>query len=181
MKLEAILAAFAAVALAVFGAEWLVGRYGVQRPLIRAASEVEGVRRVTLVEEGSRVDLVVTMGPSRDFHSSYRKLSDLLSRAYGRSAGRVVVRDNRTERLSKALYELNFALQEGLATGRFGEMRAAVETQARALQLPLPYLWVEDSRIYLGLRDKGAVLYEVIERTPAVPGERGGEGGGMVG
>ncbi|MDI6871329.1 MAG: hypothetical protein QME79_08235 [Bacillota bacterium] len=181
LRLEIILAVFAALAAAVFGADWLVSRYQVERPLVGAASSVDGVRRAELVRESGRVDLVVTMGPARDFRASYQQLSDLLARAYGRNGGRVVVRDNRTARLTRALYEMNFTLQEGLATGRFSAMRAAVEDQARTLGLDQPYLWVEDGRIYLGLRDGKAVLYAVLERRPAPPVDPPGEGGGPLG
>ncbi len=177
LKLEAVLAAFIAVALAVFGGQWLSDRYQVERPLRRAVRQVDGVRRAELEENGGRVDLVVTMGPARDFRTTHQRLAELLDRAYGHRAGRVVVRDNRTERLTGALYELNFALQEGLATGHFGEMRTAVESQARALRLARPYLWVEDGRIYVGLRDGQALLYAVIERSAAPAGEPAGEGG----
>jgi hypothetical protein len=167
LKLEAVLAAFLAVALTVFGGQWLSDRYQVERPLLQSARQVDGVRQAQVKEDGGRINLVVSLGPARDFKTTYQRLAELLDEAYGHRAGRVVVQDNRTAALTGALYELNFALQEGLATGRFRAMRAAVEKQARTLGLSRPYLWVEDGRIYLGLRDGPAVLYAVVERRPA--------------
>lgn len=181
LRFEVILAAFVVVAAGVFGVQWLVNRWQVEQPVLGTAARVEGVRRAELRDDGGRVDLVVTLGPTRDFHATYQRLGEVLTRGYGRNGGRVVVRDARTPRLSRALYELNFALQEGLATGRYTEMRQVVEAQARALQLPPPHLWVEEGRIYVALQDGKAILYTVVARGSAAPGEKPAEGGGTLG
>lgn len=180
LKLEVIAAAFVVVAGMVFGGQWLVDRYEVQRPLLASARGVDGVRQASVVEENGRTNLVVTMGMTRDFRRSYAELAGLLSATYGAHAGRVVVEDSRTERLERALYEVHFALQEGLSTGRFTSMRREVEAAVRRFQLPTPYLWVEDGRVYLGLHERGRVLYEVIERPAGVP-DGGTERGSLIG
>ncbi|HHW13540.1 MAG TPA: hypothetical protein GXX28_01230 [Firmicutes bacterium] len=181
LKVEAVVAAFAVTAALVFGLQWAVRRYQVEQPLLRAAARVEGVRRAEVSFVGGRPELVVTMGSTSDFRESYQQLEGLMRRAFGEGAGRVVVRDSRTPRLARALYEVNFAVQEGLATGRFTEMRGAVESAAERLKLPPPYLWVEDNRVYLGLRDGRAVLYAVVEHKAAQTGDAVTEGGGPVG
>ncbi|MGE5508751.1 MAG: hypothetical protein ACM3RP_09765 [Chitinophagales bacterium] len=167
LKVEVIFLAFLLTIALVFGGQWLLGRYQVERPLLASARKVDGVKDARLEPVDGRMNLVVTMGPARDFRASHDRLLELLDLAYGRDAGKVVVHDNRTAKLTGALYEMNFALQEGLATGRFTEMRAAVVKEAHADGLATPYLWVDADRIYLGLKDKNHVLYDVVERKPA--------------
>jgi hypothetical protein len=181
LKLEVVLLAFGLAAAAAFGAQAVVERYQVEGPLVRSARRVEGVRRVEMVRKAGRTDMVVTMGPTADFRGSYRQLAELREKAHGSDGGLVVVRDNRDSRLVRALYDLNFALQEGLATGRYVEMRTAVEQAAERLRLTRPYLWVEEGRIYVELRDDRSVLYAVLERGAAPGGDRVKEGGGSVG
>lgn len=181
LKVEAVVAAFAVTAAVVFGLQWAVKRYQVEQPLLRAAERVEGVRRAELSFAGGRPTLVVTLGSPRDFRTTYQQLEGLVQGAFGEGAGRVMLRDNRTGRLSQALYEINFAVQEGLATGRFTEMRKAVEGEAKRLKLSRPYLWAEDDRVYLGLRDGQAALYAVVERGPQAVRNQVPAGGGPVG
>lgn len=181
LRVELIIAAFTLVAVVVFGVQWAVDRYSVQRPLLAAAARVEGVRQAVLSEENGRINLVVTLGPGADFREAYERLSSLLDKAFGKAGGRIVVKDSRTPRLAKALYEMNFALQEGLATGRYGAMRAAVESTAQRLQLSEPYLWVDDGRVYLGLREGRAALFALVERSAPHSETAPAEGAGGIG
>lgn len=176
LRVEVIGLAFLVTAALVFGGQWLVGRYQVEGPLLASARRVDGVQSARLEQAEGRMNLIVTLGRTADFRSTHQRLSELLGKAYADGAGRVVVRDSRTAKLAAALYDLNFALQEGLATGQFTQMRAEVEAQARAAGLPAPYLWVDADRVYLGLRDSNRVLYDVLERRSSGSGVVAQEG-----
>lgn len=148
----------------IFGVQSLVDRYEVKAPLIKSAERVDGVVQAQLQKGTKGTDLVVTLKAPQDFRDSYGKLQGLLGRYLGDNGGSVIIKDSRTRSLQRSYESLQFILQEGIATGRFAEMRSAFNREAQALGLPRHQVFVDSEHVYVAVEGGNGRLFDVIKR-----------------
>jgi hypothetical protein len=148
----------------IFGVQNLVDRYEVKAPLIKSAERVDGVVQAELQKGKKGTDLVVSLKAPQDFRDSYGKLQSILGRYLGNDAGSVIIKDSRTRSLQRSYESLQFILQEGIATGRFAEMRAAFNREAQALGLTRHQVFVDSDHVYVAVEGGNGRLFDVINR-----------------
>lgn len=124
--------------------------------ILRQSQQIPGVVSAKIVNNDGLKELdVITdkMTNLRQASLALQKLTDLPIRFF----------DQNNEVLNKVFSQMQFALQEGIATGDFTEMEQTVRIQAEkgGIQLELE---IDNDAIYVILNHGDAQLIEVIER-----------------
>lgn len=167
----------AAVLLVLLAGQSLYTAQRVDRPLRDAVSHVAGVESVTVDSSRATVVIDARVAPVANLMETYQQIdqaarSQLAGRPY-----RIQVGDRRTPALTDAYYALNAVLEEGIATGRFTEMVARVQSRAQELGLTDAKVYVDAERVYVQLNGRGGYLYEILPRTGENGAGRGSSGG----
>lgn len=165
----------------LFGMERLYTFTRIDQPLARFLSAREEVKSFEVRQMGGRVVVRVTLGPVANLRETYVDLEKGIAAIFGARPFAIEVVDNRTERLLRDYYELHYALQEALATGRFTEMERKVAQAAQRGGLTRAAVYVDTDYLYIQLQRGDRYLYELVPRhadgvTPAPPGDGGARG-----
>lgn len=174
LRVRVILLALAGGLAALFALAQVYRYSRVDQPLAHFLSQRRDVASFRLAEVGGEVELRVRLGRVDNLRETYLALDQGVRAILGNRPFRLVVEDERDQRLVEDYYRLHYLIQEGLATGRFTEMAAGVEARARELGLDEARVFVDVDRLFVQLRRGDRYLYEVIARRPAAPGAAGG-------
>lgn len=151
----------ALVALTVFclllAGNALYKKYWVEKNLTLQVGNIAGVVAAQIVESDGKNELDVQTRNVTDLPQICEKL-DNISRG-------VPIRfiDSRSAELTDLYREMQFALQEGIATGNFTQMAGEIKDQAKKAGAEVQ-VDVDGKRIYLVLSKGGAQLVSVLER-----------------
>lgn len=146
----------------------------VRAPLQERLTAIPGVQGVVLLtpsglRQGVPVDVRVSLAPGVDLPETYGLIQRELASGLGRNLGRVELVDQRDRVLTEALKEMQFALEEGIATGTFRLMAREVEEVARRHQVDELDLDMDRHFVYVSLQRDGAYLYHVVPRSQEGP------------
>lgn len=130
------------------------------QPLQQALQKASGVKKVSLVGDNGNT-VKVTMGKVADFETTYDKVADASS-LYLNSPTIVVV-SHPDAKLQSAVEELSFPIEQGLALGKFVDMRSQVMAEAAKLHVHAD-LYIDNHNVYLALYDGSHYLYHVFPR-----------------
>lgn len=176
IRLPVVLLAFV-VGLALLVAFQRVYNFNqVDRPLAQFFEGRGEVRGFQLHAAPDAVQVEVRLGPVKNLHEAYTALDKGTARALKGRPYRLEIKDRRDGRLVEDYYRLHFILQEGLATGRFGQMADAVSRQVKAAGLKDGRVFVDADHLYLQLFRGDRYLYEVMARPAAGQAMPGGAG-----
>lgn len=178
LRVRVIVVALVAGLVALFGLEQVYRYSQVDQPLARFFAGRPDVAGFEVREVGGEVVVQVRLGRVANLRETYLALQDGVRAILGARPFRLEIRDNRDDRLVDDYYKLHYTIQEGLATGRFTEMAAAVREKAATLGLDEARVFVDVDRLYVQLRRGDHYLYEVVPRA-ASPGGSGAVAGGV--
>ncbi|MGE5654903.1 MAG: hypothetical protein ACM3ZQ_11710 [Bacillota bacterium] len=157
----------AVVTLAVFlGGQMAIAAVTIDRPLLKLLEGRTELTGFEIDKHAQPLRITVGLKPDADLKTVYGSLDKELTTLLGRNEYVVKVTDNRDETLRTALYDMHYAIREGLTRGNFTEMSAEIEKIAAAKGIDSHALWVDDQRLYLQLRHGDSALFEIYERTP---------------
>jgi hypothetical protein len=161
-----------ALALLVGGAA-LVKNARVDRPVsmfLAANPDVLEYR----IEAGNTETLIsIELAPVANVQESYETLEAQIREIMKDRPYRIVLKDNRNQRLDAAYYELHFSLREAAATGHFVTMAEEMRSRCEDLQLTDVRVYVGEENLYLDARDGEHYLYAVMPRQDAAVLKRG--------
>ncbi|MBX6351027.1 MAG: hypothetical protein IRZ11_05905 [Clostridia bacterium] len=172
LRLPVVLVVAAAVLAVLLGGESLYTTARIDRPLRAAVMQVPGVTAVAVDASRPTVEVQVSLGRVPNLMETYQDIARAAERTLGSRPFAIELRDRRTPALTAAYYDLDAALEEGIATGRFTEMDARVAETAQELGLAGAKVYVDAERVYLSLEAGDGYLYAVLPRAPG-----GGTGG----
>ncbi|BAS27660.1 hypothetical protein [Limnochorda pilosa] len=181
MRLHVVLVVFGLALAAAFGGQYLYVHRQVEAPLASEIASLDGVEDVALeAAADGAYQVKVRLAPGVRLPDLYEAIRERVELRLGVRTV-VELEDRRTAELVSALDSMQFALQEGAATGRLEAMRQRVEELAAASGVEAR-LFVDASRIYVTLEKGDGYLYEVIGRRVANPaGADGNAGAGRGG
>lgn len=154
-----LLLALAFTLALLLGGNALLQAAGIEGPLIRELKALPGVSDVTLGEG----ELQVRLAPSADLAATYQAIASRAERY------ELVLVDDRDAALAAFYSEVQFALFEGLQTGRYVEMKEQVDALAAAQGLT-HQLSLDDRMLYLSAQHEGHSLFVALQRG-VLPGE----------
>ncbi|MBE3574659.1 MAG: hypothetical protein IMW99_04270 [Firmicutes bacterium] len=172
LRIEVVIIAFVVVLAAAFGARYLWVRLEITRPMVESFQAIAGVTHVQAIQVGQGKQLRITLGNVEDLAATYHQVLQVAAQ-YGYRPSQIQWVDKRDGRLEKVYYQMQYALWEGIATGKFTLMASRLEAQARQAKLERFRLYVDDSHVYLGLWDQGHYLYEIVPRVAASEAQGG--------
>lgn len=159
-----ILACVVLVAIGL-GVQQLVYSQRVVGPLERDFTAIAGVASATIERHGDYTDVILTLQPVDDLSRLYKEVEALREDRLASTAGRLVLKDNRTDELVDSYERLHFAVHEGAATGQFTRMAAVIDEMAAALPVDHVRVTVDERFIYVQLVAGDGYLYEIVPRT----------------
>lgn len=122
--------------------------------------------------------ITVALGDVPDLGQAYRDLDAGIERALGNRPYTLVVRDRRTPALAEVFYRVNPLVQEALATGKYANLVAQVESRALGRGADRVRVSLDGERVYVQLHAGADYLYEVLRRPDAVRPVPAASGGG---
>ncbi|MFY9140386.1 MAG: hypothetical protein WBJ83_08345 [Thermacetogeniaceae bacterium] len=152
----------------LFGGYYLYDRYFIRDGLREQISQLVTAQEINIEKQDNSSVVSIRSAEIDDFQSVYQKTAKLVYQSLGPQA-EIVFLDERTENLSMLYEECNFIIHEGIATGKFQDMRTQVLNLAdqEGVQCDLS---IDSSNIYLVLKDDQGYLYEVIPRIKQLDG-----------
>lgn len=163
-----ILVFFLALGAFLGGRYWFLEQR-VRSPLQEQLAAIPGVEEAELVAssglwQGAPVDVRIKLARGVDLPQTYGLIQRELAAGLGPNLGDVELLDQRDPVLADALREMQFALEEGIATGAFRQMAREVEEVARRFQVDDLDLNIDRHFVYLSLQRGEAYLYHVVPR-----------------
>ncbi|MDU4960227.1 MAG: hypothetical protein E6X17_06150 [Sporomusaceae bacterium] len=159
------IAALVATMLLLFAGQAIWYTFAVAKPLDTAFAELDGVQAVVRLEKDPVV-LQVTLARAANIQATYTGLEEQAKEILGKAPFELRIEDNRTPELTRLYQELQFPIQEAIATGRFGDLPGRIRQSCDAAAVT-GAVYVDARYVYLQLAKEGAELYSVIPRMNA--------------
>ncbi len=156
----------AVVTLAAFlGGQMVIAAVTVDKPLTKLLADRAELTTYEIEKNAQPIRITIGLKPDADLKSTYDLLDKELAALLGRRGYTIQVIDNRDQTLNDALYEMHFAVREGLTRGNFTEMSAVIERIVKDRAIDSHALWIDDDRLYLQLRHGDSALFEIYPRN----------------
>lgn len=158
----AVLALALALTLgALFGAQHWLFLTQTKAPLQTEIRRLHGVTAVTLNLTASSPSVTVRLGNVSNLQSTYQTISQKIhSLAPGAT---LKVQGTSDAALANAAQVLSFAIEQGIATGQFVQMRKDVLSEAAKLHITAK-VYVDSKYVYVALYDHSRSAYFVYSR-----------------
>jgi hypothetical protein len=147
-------------------AHYLIYHYKVTDPLLEQIAQLTGVNDVSLETIGNRRYIVLDLSVDANLPDIYSAASKHGAQTFGKRFAGVIIHDNRSSVLNESYYQMQFHIQQGIATGLFTQMVDGVDQLAAQAQLESYRVYVDADYIYLHLVKDGCALFELIPRSP---------------
>lgn len=165
LRIHIIIITVIIVVLIGVGAQRLLYMQKVERPLNEMFLSIDGVKSYELLENPSGRELVVTVEPVEDLQTLYQEIHMVSRRVLGENISQIRLVDRPNSRLKAALYQAHYAIQEGIATGRFTEMSETVREVMASEKISNYRLTVGYDNVYLQMIDGGYFIYSIFPRV----------------
>jgi len=162
IRLMTVICALILTLCVLFGGYYLYDRYFIRDGLREQISQLVKAEEINIEKQDNLSTVLIRSSEIEDFQNVYQKTAKLVYQSLGPQA-EIIFLDERTENLSLLYEECSFIIHEGIATGKFRDMRTQVLNLAdqEGVQCDLT---MDSFNIYLVLRDEEGYLYEVIPR-----------------
>ena len=159
-----VLTIVAAVSLALLllGQHFIFNQHNL-RGLEEKFADIPGVAATAVDSTPNGLSLTLELEKETELREAYRKILNLAAEA-GISFDAISIRDDRGPILSQTLYDIHYAIEEGIATGRFQLMADSVEDELAARGIDDYELWVDSQFVYLEMNYGPEHLYQVFPR-----------------
>ncbi len=165
IKLSVVLL-IAVATLAVFlGGQMVIAAVTVDKQLVKLLTDQSELTSFEIDKHAQPVRITIGLKPDADLKSVYDSLDKELTALLGVRGYTIAVKDNRNQVLKDALYDVHYAVREGLTRGNFTEMSVKIDEVVKAQGIDSHALWVDDQRVYLQLRHGDSALFEIYERV----------------
>jgi len=162
IRLTTVVCALILTLCVLFGGYYLYDRYFIRDGLREQINQLVTAQEIIIERQDNLSKVAIRSSEIENFQDVYQKIAKLVYQSLGHQA-EVVFLDERTEKLSQLYEECSFIIHEGIATGKFQEMRTQILNLAEQKGVQC-HLTIDSSNIYLVLRDEEGYLYEVIPR-----------------
>lgn len=177
IRLTTVVCALILTLCVLFGGYYLYDKYFIRDGLREQISQLVTAQEINIDKQDNSSIVSIRSSEIENFQDVYQKIAKLVYQKLGPQA-EVVFLDERTEKLSQLYEECSFIIHEGIATGKYQDMRTKVMNLADQKGVQC-HLTMDSSNIYLVLKDEKGYLYEVI---PCINQANGWEklGGDMI-
>jgi hypothetical protein len=142
---------------------YFYNNYYVKNGLHEQISQVVEVEEeIEIAEQKHPPTVYIRLSEIKALQDVYLKIEEIVCQKLG-SEYRIVLLDERNDKLMALYDKCSFVIQESLVTGKFQDMYNKVQELAE-LEGVECHLTMDSSNIYLELRDDQGYLYEVIPR-----------------
>lgn len=155
------------LALLLLGQHFIFSRHTV-RGWEEKFADIPGVAAAAVDSTPNGLSLTLQLDNETGLQETYGQILNLAAEA-GISLDAVSILDTRGPILSQTLYEIHYAIQEGIATGRFQHMADAVAQGLAHRGIDNYQLWVDNELIYLEMHYGPEHLYQVFPRRESEP------------
>lgn len=158
--------AFIITAACLFAIQAMWQTYAVDSPLDKTLKEIDGVANVALEDRQQTKDgtnITVTLNQIDNLQKTYHELSAKTEQTLKGSKYAIEIKDNRSEELDQAYYDIHYYIQKSMVDGDFPQLEQQVQEQA-ALIGAAAKIYVDKENIYLQLAKNDKFLYAVIAR-----------------
>ncbi|NMB45562.1 MAG: hypothetical protein GX998_04035 [Firmicutes bacterium] len=129
--------------------------------------DTTGVKTAHIKSDADGLSLVVELQEGIGFKIAYDEMLRLSKQA-GIPPERIFIQDSRGPILSEALYAIHYAVEEGIATGRFQLMVNSVENELAHRGIEDYEIWVGPQFVCLAMHHGPEHLYQVFARNHAM-------------
>lgn len=164
IRLHIVLLAFIVVLLIGFLGQKVLYTQQIEKPLEERFAAIEGVESVELTGKGGQQELVISLAKVGQLDQTYREIVRTARSILGEDFDSIRLIDKRNTRLNDALHASHFAIEEGIATGRFTQMAHEVASVMESLGIEDFRLAVDETNVYLQIADKENYLFSVFPR-----------------
>lgn len=164
LRLHIVILTFLSVLVAGVAGREVLYRQQVQKPLDDRFAEIAGVESIELTGRGTQRELIVTLKKEVELDQTYQQIVQSAQSVLGDDFVAIQLVDKRNTRLNDALHASHFAIEEGIATGRFTEMAERVTRILRGHGIDDFRLAVDETNVYLQMVDKENYLFRVFPR-----------------
>lgn len=165
LRLDIVVLTFIIVSALAFGGQYAYLRFQVEGPTVRALEAVPGVKAARIERDAQGKSAVrIKLQAVPDFAATYKRIVATAEKHLGGSLAGIIIEDGRDEELVKTYSRMNFAVEEGIATGRFTKMAGSLQKAAREAGLDRFDVWVDEDRVYLSLENNHHWLYQAVSR-----------------
>lgn len=145
-------------------------KLGVMEPMKRALSEMEEVRRYEVqgVKGGTRIR--VSLSGVDDLAATVARLAEAASSGVAAIGGRQVwlsIEEPRDPLLANAMRQMDFFVQEALATGMFTHLPRAASQIKTLNGIQRCDVGIDADNIYISMANDGVELHRVVPRSGA--------------
>ena len=130
-------------------------------------ASLPGVQDVTIESTSEGLILVVHMGQEFGLKPTYDRLQ-ILAKQAGIPPHRIILQDDRGSFLYQALYDIHYAIAQGITVGDFPQMARDIRGLLDAQGIEKWEIWVEKEYVYLEMHHGSEHLYQVFSRDPIV-------------
>ncbi len=164
-----VLTAVAVISLALllFGQHLLFNNHTLRNWEARF-TDIPGVAAAAVDSTPRGLTLTLKLAGDVEFRETFHQLLDLAVEA-GVSPAAIILEDTRGPVLSQAFYDIHYAVEEGLATGRFQLMADTVRRALAVRGIDDYQLWVDQQFVYLEMHYGSEHLYHVFPRWDLKP------------
>ncbi len=168
IRLMTVICALILTLCILFGGYYLYDRYFIRDGLQEQISQLVTAQEINIEKQNNLTKVSIRSSEIENFQDVYQKIAKLVYQRLGPQA-EIIFLDERTENLSMLYEECSFIIHEGIATGKYQDMRTQVLNLADQEGVQC-HLTMDSSNIYLVLKDEQGYLYEVIPRINQVDG-----------
>ena len=166
VRIPVVLMAMAGALLLLFGAQFVYNRQAVDQPLVSIYHNVPAVKHVSLQTTSSGLQVDVRLGLVPNLRETYMALENQVNAVLGGAHFQINLSDARTPALLNDFYNMNGALEQGIATGQFVAMEQQVRAMGAKDGLSQASAIVDNHYVYVELVQGRHYLYELLPRQP---------------
>ena len=126
-------------------------------------ADLSGIDSVSIQSGPEGLSLAPHIGHGVGLKSTYDELLVLAKQA-GIPPHRITLQDDRGPILSHVLYNIHYAIAQGIATGQFQSMAQAVQGELVTHGIENGEIWVDKEFVYLEMHYGSEHLYQVFSR-----------------
>lgn len=145
----------------LFGAQAFAQRETVVGPLMRMLAQIKSVQHYQVIRKGSSTEVAVKLAPKANLESVYHQVVQTATRVISPSQLQISIQGNTDTALKQVNRTMDFAIQQGIATGDYVKMQQRIQKDAKTAHITAS-VSIDSSNIYLSLAQGKHNLYQVV-------------------
>jgi hypothetical protein len=170
LKLLPITITAALSAAILFGGWFAYRQYVVEQPLDRVANSIAGVESANVEMSSGLVKINVKLKPDADLGEVYRLIKQNGSNQIGGNQFELAAVAKDSPRLEKAWNYALFDVAQAMENRKYSEIRDSMGKLSQQFPGVTVNTQMDDSNVYISIRDGDAAKFVVLPRQPATLG-----------